>query len=109
MTQAPRAAAVIGTCPAPLPWEGWIQGAALAFAHGWALLFASIAVLLPMLIEVGVTIEVKVSPIYALTYPIVALIICWMLIRSTTVTLWQGGVTWRETFYPLEELKKRSV
>jgi hypothetical protein len=28
--------------------------------------------------------------------------------RSAAVTLWNGGVTWRDTFYPLEELKKQS-
>jgi hypothetical protein len=30
-------------------------------------------------------------------------------VRSTVVTLWQGGVTWRGTFYPIEELKRGVV
>jgi hypothetical protein len=32
-----------------------------------------------------------------------------MLLRSTVVTLWRGGVTWRDTFYPLEDLKRGVV
>ena len=32
-----------------------------------------------------------------------------MLVRSTAVTLWQGGVTWRGTFYPIEDLKRGMV
>jgi Glycosyl transferase family 2 len=83
--------------------------AALAFARGWALVFALIAAMVPLLIEVGVTVEVKVSPLYALTYPIGALIMSWMLLRSTVVTLWQGGVTWRGTFYPIDELRRGVV
>jgi hypothetical protein len=38
-----------------------------------------------------------------------ALIFAWMLARSTVVTLWNGGITWRGTFYPLEELKRGVV
>jgi hypothetical protein len=82
---------------------------ALPFVHGWALAFALIAVGLPVIVEGGVAAELKVSPVYAFTYPIGALIMCWMLMRSTIVTLWQGGVTWRGTFYPLEELRRGVV
>jgi hypothetical protein len=32
-----------------------------------------------------------------------------MLARSAIVTLWQGGIVWRGTFYPLEELKRGVV
>ena len=83
--------------------------AALPFARGWALFLDVIALGIPMMAEAGAALEFEVSPLYALTFPIGALIFCWMLARSTIVTLWQGGITWRGTFYPLEELKRGVV
>jgi 2-keto-4-pentenoate hydratase len=50
-----------------------------------------------------------VSPLYALTHPIGAVLFCYMVARSVGVTLWQGGVTWRGTFYPLKDLKRGVV
>jgi hypothetical protein len=32
-----------------------------------------------------------------------------MLLRSMVVTLWRGGVVWRDTFYPLKQLKRGLV
>jgi hypothetical protein len=84
----------------------WI---ALLFVHGRALLFAAISVGLAIIFHVGACIEFKVSPLYALTFPIGALIFVWMQARSTIVTLWTGGITWRGTFYPLKELKRGVV
>jgi len=86
-----------------LPWV------ALPFLRGWALLFDAIAVGVIIATHAGVSIEVGVSPVYALTEPLGALIFSWMLIRSTIVTLWSGGITWRGTFYPLEELRRGVV
>ena len=37
------------------------------------------------------------------------LMFCWMLARSAIATLWRGGVVWRGTFYPLDELRKGQV
>lgn len=82
---------------------------ALPFVHGWARVFAAIAVALPLIAEIGVSFEFESQPIYALTYPVGALIFAWMLARSMIVTLWQGGIVWRGTFYPLEELKRGVV
>jgi 2-keto-4-pentenoate hydratase len=48
-------------------------------------------------------------PLYGLTHPLGAVIFCWMVVRSTIVTLWQGGIVWRGTFYPLKELRKGMV
>jgi len=86
-----------------LPWV------ALPFLRGWALFFDAIAVGVMIATEAGVAIEVGVSPLYALTEPLGALIFAWMLLRSTIVTLWSGGITWRGTFYPLEELRRGVV
>jgi len=82
---------------------------ALFAAHGWSRIFAAIAVAIAVGFHVGVSIEVRVSPLYALTHPVGAVLFCYMLLRSTVVTLWQGGVTWRGTFYPLEELRRGVV
>jgi len=82
---------------------------ALFAAHGWSRIFAAIAVAIAVGFHVGVSIEVRVSPLYALTHPVGAVLFCYMLLRSTVVTLWQGGVTWRGTFYPLEELRRGMV
>jgi hypothetical protein len=83
--------------------------AAVLLAHGWVRVLAAIAVVIAIGFHVGVNIVMRVSPLYALTHPIGALLFCYMLLRSTVVTLWRGGVTWRGTFYPLEELKRGVV
>jgi glycosyltransferase involved in cell wall biosynthesis len=82
---------------------------AVPFAHGWARLFDLIAIGLPLVAMGGVCREFGVSLLYALTYPIGALIFIWMLARSTIVTLWKGGIDWRGTFYPLKDLKRGVV
>lgn len=86
-----------------LPWL------ALPFLRGWAMIFDAIAVAVMIAVHAGVCIEVGASPIYAVTEPIGASIFCWMLARSTIVTLWNGGIEWRGTFYPLEELRRGVV
>ena len=82
---------------------------ALPFLGGWALAFSAVAAGLALIVATGAARGIGASPAYGLTYPVGALIICWMLLRSTAVTLWQGGVTWRGTFYPIEELKRGVV
>jgi hypothetical protein len=41
--------------------------------------------------------------------PIGAVFFSYMLLRSTVVTLRQGGIVWRDTFYPLDALKRGAV
>jgi glycosyltransferase involved in cell wall biosynthesis len=77
--------------------------------HGWIRLFSAIAVIVALCMHCGVDVVNRVSPLYGLTHPIGALLFCYMIVRSAVVTLWQGGVTWRGTFYPLEELKRGVV
>ena len=47
------------------------------------------------------------SIFYALTFPFAACLFLYALGQSLTMTLRGGGVTWRGTFYPLQELKKQ--
>ena len=81
----------------------------LFFGRGWIRILAGTSVLVPLCIQCGVDLVMRVSPFYALTYPLGTLLFAYMLLRSTIVTLRQGGITWRGTFYPLEELKRGLV
>jgi hypothetical protein len=82
---------------------------ALWFAHGWMLVAALVSVMVAVGFHAGVASVMRVSPVYALTHPIGAVIFGYMLVRSTVVTLRQGGVVWRDTFYPLDELRRGLV
>ena len=86
-----------------LPWV------ALAVTHGWARGFAAVCVALAIGLQAGVAVDFGVSPLFALSHPLGAILFSWMLGRSTAVTLRQGGIRWRGTFYPLEELKRGAV
>lgn len=86
-----------------LPWI------AIFTAHGWPRLLAGVSVALALLLHGAVTRETETSAFYALMHPIGALIFTWMLVRSTIVTLWRGGIVWRDTFYPLAELRRGVV
>jgi hypothetical protein len=82
---------------------------ALPFVRGWGLVFAMVAIAVPVVAQAGAAREFRVSVFYALTQPVGALIFCWMLLRSTIITLWNGGIVWRGTFYAMEELKRGVV
>ena len=81
----------------------------LAFATGWVRVFAGIAVGVAIAIHAAMLRSTDASPLYALAHPLGALLFFWMLGRSAIATLWRGGVVWRGTFYPLEELRKGQV
>lgn len=86
-----------------LPWV------ALPLVRGWALIFALVAIVVPMIAQAGAAREFRVSVFYGLTQPVGALIFGWMLLRSTILTMRNGGITWRGTFYSMEELKRGVV
>jgi hypothetical protein len=77
--------------------------------HGWIRFFSAIAVAVALGVHASINVVNRVSPLYALSHPIGAVTFCYMIVRSVVVTLWQGGVTWRGTFYALEELKRGVV
>ena len=91
-------------------FSAWIfPWVALPFVHGWARVFAVMAIVVSMAAQAGAAREFRVSWLYALTQPVGAVIFFWMLLRSTIVTIRNGGIRWRGTFYSLEELKKGVV
>lgn len=47
----------------------------------------------------------RISPWHALLAPCYAVLMGWITLRSMAVTLARGGVKWRDTFYPLAQLR----
>jgi len=46
---------------------------------------------------------------YALLHPVGTGVLIYAILESTAKALWQGGIRWRGTFYPLEQLRKNKV
>jgi len=90
------------------PWIAlaWLL---IAKSFGLPLLFAGVAVGIALCVHVALSFGAKASPLYGLSHPIGALIFMWMLTRSTVITLSRGGIVWRDTFYPLADLRRGMV
>jgi glycosyltransferase involved in cell wall biosynthesis len=78
-------------------------------AHGWARLPYAIALAGIFGIYVGMSWNSDVPAYYFFLHPISSLMFVYILLRSTLLTLVRGGVEWRGTLYPLEELRKGMV
>ena len=84
--------------------------AGLIFGQGWIRVFAAVAVFVAVCFHAGIAaVVMRVSPLYALAQPIGAVLMSYMIVRSAFVTVRQGGIVWRDTFYPLEELRRGVV
>ena len=51
----------------------------------------------------------RISPLYVVLHPISTTLFACTLLRSMFLALGRGGVVWRGTKYPLEELRKGLV
>jgi len=51
----------------------------------------------------------KMSPFYGLTFPIATVIFLYVLWKAAIRTSREGGIRWRETLYPLDELRANRV
>src|SRR5713226_337961 len=81
----------------------------VVFGHGLIRIFAAIALAIALCFHGGAAVSMRVSPLYGFTHPLGAILLSYMLLRSTVVTLKQGGIVWRDTFYPLDDLKRGVV
>lgn len=86
---APLAALLLGT--GPLRWLGGI-------AVAWQLL-----------VHACVAREARLPLRAVLLYPVMYALFAWIVFRALVLNLWQGGIVWRGTFYPLSELRKNRV
>jgi GT2 family glycosyltransferase len=48
----------------------------------------------------------RISPLYVGLFPVGAALVIYSMLRSMVITVRDGGVTWRGTFYRLEELRR---
>jgi glycosyltransferase involved in cell wall biosynthesis len=81
----------------------------ICFAHGWERLPYAVALASMFAIYVGMSRESDVPAYYFALHPISSTLFVYTVLRSMWLTLTQGGVVWRGTFYPLEELRKGMV
>jgi glycosyltransferase involved in cell wall biosynthesis len=101
-------------------WRVLLAAFALAFlnlmpflgiwlAHGWQRLPYAVALTSMFGIYVGMSWKSDVPPYYFALHPISTVLFVYTMLRSMVLTLACGGVVWRGTFYPLEELRRGMV
>jgi glycosyltransferase involved in cell wall biosynthesis len=81
----------------------------LWLAHGWARAPYAIALLSMLLIYIGMSWRSAVPAYYLLLHPVSTTLFIYTLLRSMILTLWNDGIVWRGTKYPLEELRRGMV
>jgi hypothetical protein len=83
--------------------------ATLFLASGAAFWVGLACVVMVSLLYLDVGRSHGIPPATALGIPASALLLIFIFWKSTLTTLWQGGITWRGTHYPLKELRKNRV
>jgi glycosyltransferase involved in cell wall biosynthesis len=78
-------------------------------AHGWERLPYAIALASMFLIYLGMSLRSGVPAYYFLLHPVSTALFIYTLLRSMGHALWNDGIIWRGTKYPLEELRKGMV
>jgi glycosyltransferase involved in cell wall biosynthesis len=78
-------------------------------AHGWARVPYAVALGSIFAIYIGMSWRSAVPPYYFLLHPVSTTLFIYTLLRSTILTLWNDGIEWRGTKYPLEELRRGMV
>jgi hypothetical protein len=86
-----------------LPYVGII------LAPGWSKAGFALALSAICCVYLALSFQSSISPLYMLTHPLGSILLIYAMLRSVCVTLWNGGITWRDTKYSLEELRKGLV
>jgi glycosyltransferase involved in cell wall biosynthesis len=101
-------------------WRALLSAFGLAFlnlmpflgvllAHGWERLPYAVALSSMFLIYLGMSWRSRVPAYYFALHPVSTVLFIYTLLRSMLYTLWNDGIVWRGTKYPLEELRKGMV
>jgi len=81
----------------------------VVLAHGWARFPYAVALGSMFAIYIGMSWRSAVPAYYFLLHPVSTTLFIYTLLRSMVLTLWNDGIEWRGTKYPLEELRKGMV
>ncbi len=81
----------------------WIGVALTAGVARWANLLAVTAMAALFVDAARVT---GARPLEALWWPVANVVVVWIMVRAAVLLRLRGGIEWRGTFYPLEELRK---
>lgn len=101
-------------------WRTIISALGLAFLNfgpflgvwlspGWIRLPYAVALASMFAIYIGMSWRSAVPAYYFLLHPVSTAMFIYTLLRSMAVTLWNDGIVWRGTKYPLEELRRGMV
>ena len=78
------------------------------FAPGWSKLGYAICLAGMFALYLRLYPATRVHPLFMLLHPFGALLILYAAMKSMFVTIRDGGVTWRGTFYPVAMFKQAS-
>lgn len=78
-------------------------------AHGWARIPYAVALGSLFAIYCGMSRQSAIPPYYFFLHPVSTSLFIYILLRSMFHALWNNGIVWRGTKYPLEELRKGMV
>jgi glycosyltransferase involved in cell wall biosynthesis len=78
-------------------------------ARGWERLPYAVALLSMFSIYFGMSEKAGIPAYYFALHPVSTTLFVYTLLRSMVITLSRGGVIWRGTFYPLDELRRGLV
>ncbi|MBM4000754.1 MAG: glycosyltransferase family 2 protein [Planctomycetes bacterium] len=73
----------------------------------WWMFFASVLLAVATCAAIAVPARMRIAA--SLGFPIAALMFIFIQWRTMALTLIQGGIRWRDTFYPLSELKANRI
>jgi glycosyltransferase involved in cell wall biosynthesis len=82
---------------------------AVLFAPGWSRIPYGVALASMFFLYAGIWRQGEIHPWYFFLHPVSTTLFIYTMLRSTFLTLWNGGVEWRGTKYPLNELRKGLV
>lgn len=81
----------------------------LALLFGGASRWAGIVALTALLLlNLHYWRQTRISPAYLALLPVAMLLFLFTLVRSMVLVFWRGGVLWRGTLYPLDELRREA-